>query len=87
VKWATPKQLAWAARYPIDEADSVVANVNRNAKTPHEQAMLLSTARAYTARGSHPFTPETYDHGRGCTVLDEMLAAHGYGTPQRTDRR
>jgi hypothetical protein len=79
------EQFAEAGRYSKDDADAIVVKANRYVKWPHEQAMLLSTAQAYVARGWYPLTPGTYDDGRGGLhlVLDEMLAAHGYAdTPE-----
>lgn len=43
-KWGYTQELAEAGRYPKDEAESIVFKANRHVKTPHEQAMLLSTA-------------------------------------------
>ena len=47
--------------------------------------MLLSTARAYAAKGWHALTPGVCDDGRGGLhlVLDGLLTAHGYvDTPE-----
>jgi len=84
-RWGYTDYLVEAGRYSKEEAARIVVKANRFAATPHEQAMLLSTAAAYAARGWSPLTPGTYDDGRGGLhlVLDEMLEAHGYAdTPE-----
>lgn len=88
-KWGYSDALADAGRYPKDEADAIVFKANRYAKTPHETAIPLADADAFTARGWIPIAPGAYEdrHGGLHIMLGEMLAFHGYAdTPENREQ-